>query len=128
MRYFIYGILLALGIAACSEAVAHEMVPTYPKFEPSHLPEVYVTTLKLFNKRQEIEYYQIDVFDEEWNEIPFVTSYSILKMKYLDTVEFDVYINRSDKDRAEYICSTSKITKQNKTRTAVTSKICSRVK
>ena len=119
---------MALCIAACTEAVAHEMVPTYPKFEPSHLPEVYVTTMKMFNKREEVQYYEIDVYDEEWNEIPFVTSYSILKMEYLDTVEFDLYINKSDKDRVEYICSTSKLTKQNRTITAVKSRICSRVK
>jgi hypothetical protein len=107
---------------------AHEMTPTYPKLEPSHIEGLYVTTMAMFNKREDVEYYEIGVFDEEFNPIPFVTSYSVIQLKYLQKVTFDLYIRRDDRDNVEYICSRSKIRKQDVTRTAVNSRICSRIK
>src|SRR6056300_1333729 len=87
---------------------AHEMTPTYPKMRPSHLDNVYVTTMEMFNKRKDVEYYEIGVFDAEWNPVPFVTSYEIINIRYLGHVTFDVYIRKSDVGRVEYICSKSK--------------------
>lgn len=109
-------------------ALAHEMTPTYPTLTPSHLDNVYKTTMEMFNKREEVEYYEIGVFDEEWNPIPFVTKYEILKIRYLGHVTFDVYIRKQDVSRATYICSISKLRKEDKTRTAIASKICSKFK
>ena len=109
-------------------ALAHEMTPTYPKLTPSHLDNVYKTTMEMFNKREEVEYYEIGVFDEEWNPIPFVTKYEILKIRYLGHVTFDVYIRKQDVSRATYICSISKLRKKDTTRTAIASKICSKFK
>lgn len=109
-------------------ALAHEMTPTYPKLEPSHLDNVYMVTMEMFNKRDDVEYYEIGVFDEEWNPIPFVTSYKIIKLRYLGHVSFDVYIRKEDVSRAEYICSKSKLRKDSNSKTAISSKICSRFK
>ena len=109
-------------------ALAHEMTPTYPKLEPSHLDNVYMVTMEMFNKRDDVEYYEIGVFDEEWNPIPFVTSYKIIKLRYLGHVSFDVYIRKQDVSRAEYICSKSKLRKDSNSKTAISSKICSRFK
>jgi hypothetical protein len=128
VKYFLYGIILSIAIASCTEAVAHEMLPTYPKMEASHIKDVYVTSMRMFNKRQDVEFYEIGVFDEDWNPIPFVTSYSVIKIEYLGRVEFDLYIRKSDVDRAEYICSKSKLRKQNEVVTAIASRICSRIK
>lgn len=111
-----------------SPLFAHEMTPTYPKLSPSHLDNVYKTTMEMFNKRDDVEYYEIGVFDQEWNAIPFVTSYKILKIRYLGHVSFDVYIRKEDVSRATYICSVSKLRKDNSTTTKVTSKICSKFK
>ena len=112
-----------------SKAEAHEMVPTYPKWEPSYLGDNLVkTTMTMFNKREEIEYYEIGVFDDNWETIPFVSQYQVLKIPYLSTVTFDVYIRRDDKYRARYVCSRSKIRKEDLTRTAVSSRICSKFK
>ena len=74
---------------------AHEMTPTYPKMEPSHVKGVYKTTMQMFNKRVEVEYYEIQVYDADWKPIQFVTSYSILKIEYLSKVEFDLYVKEA---------------------------------
>lgn len=104
------------------------MTPTYPKLRPSYMDEVYVTTMEMFNKRADVEYYEIGVFDAEWNPIPFVTKYEVINIKYLGHVTFDVYIRKQDVGKAEYICSQSKLRKDDKVRTAVSSKICSKIR
>ena len=107
---------------------AHEMTPTYPKLRPSHLDNVYVTTMEMFNKRDDVEFYEIGVFDKDFNPIPFVTSYKVFNLKYLGHVSFDVYIRKDDVSKAEFICSKSKLRKEDTKRTAVNSRICSRIK
>ena len=106
---------------------AHEMTPTYPKMEPSHVKGVYKTTMQMFNKRVEVEYYEIQVYDADWKPIQFVTSYSILKIEYLSKVEFDLYVKEEDAGNVEYICSTSKIKKIESTSQTISSRICSKV-
>lgn len=83
--------------------------------------------MTLFNKRAEVEYYEIGVFTSEWEPVPFVSNYKVFKIPYLSTVTFDVYIRDEDKNRATYICSQSKLRKEQVTRTAVSSRICSKV-
>lgn len=124
MKYIIVAFMFFMSTMAS----AHEMVPTYPKWETSHLSGLLTTTMKMFNKREDVEYYEIGVFDKDWNPIPFVTSYSVIKIEYLGHVTFDLYIRKEDKDKAVYICSVSKLRKSNEIRTAVTSKICSKTK
>jgi len=104
------------------------MTPTYPKWKMSFIPTAKMTTMKVFNKRVDVEWYQIGVFDKEWNPIPFVTRYKIIKVKYLTRVEFDVYINDTNVELAEYICSTSKLRRNDNFVPVVESKICSRFK
>ena len=125
MKLLIAMIMLVLS---SSVAQAHEMTPTYPKLRPSHLDNVYVTEMEMFNKRNDVEYYEIGVFDKDFNPIPFVTSYKVLNIKYLGHVSFDVYIRKDDVSEAEYICSKSKLRKEDTKRTAVNSRICSRIK
>lgn len=123
MRFLVLTLLLL-----SSPLLAHEMTPTYPKFGPSHLDGVYKTTMQMFNKRQDVEYYEIGVFDENWESIPFVSAYQVFKIEYLGHVMFDVYVRKKDVERVEYICSMSKLRKDKTVRTAVSSKICSRIK
>jgi len=124
MRYFIGGLLVLFAV----NAMAHEMTPTYPKLRPSHLDNVYATTMEMFNKRNDVEYYDIGVFDKDFKPIPFVSKYNVVKLKYLGHVTFDVYIRKADVSRATYVCSTSKLRKEDKKRTAISSKICSKFK
>ena len=121
-------LVILIGMLVSFPAFAHEMTPTYPTLRPSFLPEVYVTSMQMFNKRADVEYYEIGVFDKDFNPVDFVTSYRILNINYLDKVTFDVFIRKSDSERAAYICSRSKIRKQDITRQSVASRICSKIK
>ena len=125
MKTFIMAIML---VSLVSVANAHEMTPTYPKLEPSHLDGVVKTTMQMFNKRQDVEYYEIGVFDSDFEPVPFVTSYNTIRIRYLSTVTFDVYIRKNDIGRATYICSRSKLRKDTQVRTAIASTICSKIK
>lgn len=128
LKWFLIGVLISVAIASCTEAIAHEMTPTYPKFRPSVQDGIVVTTMQMFNKRADVQYYEIGVFDKDRNPVPFVSSYSIMKIEYLGHVTFDVYIRKSDLDRVTYICSKSKLRKDSNVRTAISSMICSKVK
>jgi hypothetical protein len=111
-----------------SIVAAHDMTPTYPKWKMSFIPSAKMTSMEVFNKRSDVQWYQIGVFDKNWQPIPFVTRYKILRVKYLSRVKFDVYVNDNDSKRAEYICSTSKLRGNDDFKPIVESKICSRFK
>lgn len=124
MKYVIPVILLScLGI----KAGAHEMVPAYPKFEQSFYENVLVTTMTLFNRRQDINYYEIEVLDEDWNPIKFASTSRVIEVEYLNKRNFDIYLKKRDLDKVEYICTKSKILKGQEAN-PVSSKICSRIK
>jgi hypothetical protein len=122
MKYFIIALLYA------SVVNGHEFTPTYPKFTSSYVDNVVTTRMKLFNKRREILYYEIGVFDVEWNALSFASETKIVNVEYLGTKSIDIYIKNTDLDRVEYICSISKIIKGTVKSSGVKSKICSRVK
>lgn len=123
MKYVI-GILLGLSGAAN----AHEMVPAYPTMNPSYITGVSVTNMKIFNRRDDVRYYEIGVFTSEWEPIPFASEEKIIKLEYLGKKTFEVYIRNSDLDDATYICTLSKLEKDNVRTTGVSSKICSKIK
>ena len=108
-------------------AHAHEWTPTYPKFEPSFMDGIVVTTMKLFNKRKEVEYYAIDVYDEEWNPVPFAASEQLIEVGHLEQKQIDIYIREVDCDRIEYICTTSRLVVDNELSSGINSRICSKV-
>ena len=117
-----------LWVLLCSSLAAHDMTPTYPKWKMSFIPSAKMTTMQVFNKRSDVQWYQIGVFDKEWQPIPFVTRYKIINIKYLKRVEFDVYVNEENAKLAEYICTTSKLRGNDDFKPIVESKICSRFK
>ena len=117
-----------LWLLLCGSVAAHDMTPTYPEWKMSFIPSANMTTMQIFNKRADVEWYQIGVFDKEWNSIPFVTRYKILNIKHLQRVKFDVYVNKTNAELAEYICSTSKLRGNDDFKPIVESKICSRFK
>ena len=123
-----------LCLLLCSNVLAHEMIPTYPKWQASYISGVQKATMKMVNKRADVEWYEISVFDESWKPIPFVlhstgtTRYKLLKIDYLSHRKFDVYINAKDSERTEYICSTSKLSGDSNNKPMIESKICSKFK
>jgi hypothetical protein len=103
------------------------MTPTYPSWETSAMTGIVKTKMEIFNKRKDVEYYEISVTDEDGKPIHFVTRYKIINVKYLQHMKFDVYVRYEDKDRARYICSRSKLKGEDAT-AMLASKICSKIK
>ena len=121
-------VILLSAFFVSLNAASHDMTPTYPKWKMSFIPSAKMTTMQVFNKRSDVQWYQIGVFDKEWQPIPFVSRYKIINIKYLKRVEFDVYVNEENAKLAEYICTTSKLRGNDDFKPIVESKICSRFK
>ena len=119
--------LVVLFLLLSFSTSAHEMTPAYPEVKPSHVAGVVKVEMSLFNSREEIEWYQIELFDLNWTNMPFASSYRIINIGYKERKSFDVYIRKADMDEAVYLCTTSKVRKSSKSRTLVTSRICSRL-
>jgi hypothetical protein len=111
-----------------SIVAAHDMTPTYPKWKMSFIPTAKMTTMQIFNKREDVQWYQIGVFNKDWEPIPFVTRYKIVNVKHLQRVRFDVYISNKNVQESKYICSTSKLRGNDNFKPIVESRICSRFK
>jgi len=105
----------------------HEMTPAYPILKPSHVAGVVKAQMKLFNRRQDVKYYQIEVFDKDFVNIRFSSPYRIMKVEYQESKDFDVYIRKSDLIRAVYICTISKVIKSRTSQTLISSRICSKI-
>jgi hypothetical protein len=108
-------------------AIAHEMTPTYPVLRPSYMDGLSTTKLTLFNRRNDVIYYEIQVFDKYWKQIPFVSQEKIIKVDYLGKKNFEIYIRNSDKNGVEYICTMSKLPKTQNSSSMIASKICSKI-
>lgn len=125
MKSLYYGLAISLfSTALC----AHEFTPTYPKFKPSFIDDASVTTMKLWNKRSDVSYYEVTVFNSEWAPIPFATVHRLIKLGYNNQLKFDIYVKNSDVRHVTYICTTSKQLNEDVKSTGVKSRICSKVK
>ena len=102
-----YGYAEAL-ILFFNSAAAHELTPTYPEIEPAYVDGVSVIKMKMWNRRSDASYYEVNVFDGEWKSVPFATPDKIMKLGYLEHKSFELYIRDADYDKVEYICTTSK--------------------
>lgn len=107
---------------------AHEMTPTYPVLKSSFMDGLLVTHMEIFNKRRDVEYYELAVFDKDMQPIPFVSSFTVVKLEYLKKIQFDLYIREADRSKAVYVCSRSKALTQKISNTNITSMICSKFK
>ena len=118
-------ILTLFGLS--SALTAHEMTPAYPDLKPSYVKDVMKAEMSLFNYREDVEFYQISVFDINWTNVPFASKYRVMKVKHEKRQDFSVYIRKADLARAVYLCTTSKMLKESGVRTVISSRICSRV-
>jgi len=89
---------------------------------------VFKAEMELFNKRRDVEWYEIGVFDVDWKPVPFVSRYKVMRLKYLSHVQFDVYVSAPDVSTAEYVCSVSKLRESSDKKPMVATRICSRFK
>ena len=125
MFYQTLAVVLA-STSFASAVKAHEMLPTYPRLAPSYVDGVMQVQMRMFNKRQDVEWYEVGVFDAKMQPVPFVTGYRILQVKYLSHVTFDVYIRAADAKKAKYVCSQSKLRRGKTEGTVIASRICSK--
>lgn len=109
-------------------ASAHEWTPTYPVMQQSHVQGVYYTDMELFNGREDIRYYDISVWDEQWGRIPFAAEIRLVPLDYLQRRKIRIYIQEQYLEKPFYICSLSKIEAEGEMKSAVSSRICSKVK
>jgi len=121
MYRFITLLWMAFGVAN-----AHQMSPTYPVLEDSYLEGISVTKVKVFNKREDVKYYEIGVFDKDFKPIPFVAQYKLRGIDFNEYAIFDIYLNNKYSKDATYICSESMLTDIEST--GLNSKICSKIK
>ena len=120
--------LCAMLVSFCGPSWGHEMSPTYLEFTPSYINNVLKTTIEVFNRREDVSYYEIEVYDKDRNPIPFVSDAKVVNIKYLEKKSIDVYIKESDKTKVVYVCTLSRFIKEDVTKTNVSSRICSKVK
>ena len=51
--------LLGILMLVSGMASAHDLVPTYPEVKESHINNIFVVKLETWNRREEIEYFEI---------------------------------------------------------------------
>ena len=107
---------------------AHEMTPTYPKPTPSYIKDIFEVKMNLYNAREDVQYYEINVFDDQWNPVPFAANKRIVKLPFKQRMSFSVYLRKSDINRATYICTLSRLRKEDVNQSAIASRICSKIK
>ena len=108
---------------------AHDMTPTYPVLRTSFMEGQLVTEIELFNKRDDVEYYEIAVVDKDFTPVPFVSSFQVFKLEYLKKIKVEIYIRQQDRQKAYYVCSRSVAPdKKVNINNGITSMICSKFK
>lgn len=107
-------------------AMAHELTPTYPELRPSYMNDILEAKLKMWNARVDVEYYKIEVTDEDWNDVPFITTEKVFRLNYLGRRDISVFLP-SDTS-AKYICTKSMLKKGNAGKSIISSKVCSKIK
>jgi hypothetical protein len=122
-----FAIAILFWALTCVPLSAHELTPTYFEMKPSIYAGVYKTTMTMFNRREDIKYYQIEVFDKDWNPVSFATNKRIIDLNYLQRTNFEIYFREKDVAKVTYICTRSKILKGEET-TVIASNICSKIK
>lgn len=124
MKKFVMMFLMMSSVGA----YAHQWTPTYPELRRSYIDKVLVTDLELFNSRNDVSYYVVEVFDDKWEPVDFATNEDVFNIPFLQRKTISVYIRESDRFRARYICSRSKILSEGNTKAMFSSRICSKIK
>ena len=130
MRYALWICFILCSIIFSSWAQrghSHEMSPAYPEFSFSHLDGLMKTSLVIFNRREDVSFYELEVFDKDWQPVMFAAESRIVRLNYLQKKTLYVYIRRKDLNIAEYICTRSRLLSDSNTITGISSRICSRV-
>lgn len=126
MWWYTIFLIVLFGFFYPPEAKSHQWTPTYTTWRTSYVEDVLVTSMVLFNARDDVEYYEIQVLDGEFNPVPFATGERLYHLNHLRRKVIDVYISSKDEERAVYICSRSKSLQGSGNNTVLSSRICSK--
>ena len=118
---------LALLLLSCG-VNAHQFTPTYPELKPSIIEGILKVDMQLFNRREDISYYELEVLDESGVQIPFSAQQKIIAVAFRERKNIEIYIRKKDFSRATYVCSKSKILSGQEKASVVSSKICSKIR
>ena len=123
-----YSNLIKTIILLCvsGSAMAHELTPTYPKLEPTYVKGVLSTKLIMWNARVDVEHYKIEVTNAFWNDVPFITDEKIVRLGYQERREIEIFL--PEDTTAQYICTRSLLEKGKRSRSIISSKVCSKIK
>ena len=105
---------------------AHELTPTYPELRTSYMKDVLQTKVSMWNAREDVEYYKIEVTDKDWNNVPFITREKTFKLDHFDRKDIEIFLPSDT--TAMYICTRSLLEKGNAQKSIVSSKVCSKIK
>lgn len=121
-------IILAVAVICTTfaNATAHEMTPTYFELTPSSVQTIWRTKMYVFNRREDAEWYGIEVYDDEWNPIEYASFDRIVQLKDGEGKEIEILVRQRDQLRVEYICSRSIDNYFDGETSAVSSLICSK--
>ena len=90
------------------------------------MKDVLEAKVQMWNARVDVEYYKIEVTDEDWNDVPFITNEKVFKLDYLGRKDISIFLP-SDTS-AMYICTRSMLEKGNAGKSIISSKVCSKIK
>ena len=106
--------------------MAHELTPTYPELRSSYMNDVYEVKLKMWNARVDVEYYKIEVTDEDWKDVPFITTEKVFRLEHFGRRNISIFLPSDT--TATYICTRSMLEKGNASKSIISSKVCSKIK
>lgn len=119
--------LTSAFVLMSTAVAAHEMTPAYPKLHPSSVPQILQADLSLFNARDDVEYFAIEVFNGDWQPIAFASAQRVMHVPSGARKAFEVYIKQDDASRVVYVCTTSMLRAGQEDNAIVSSRICSRL-
>ena len=125
MRYF-----ALLLILICGSATAHQWTPSHVQLRPSYVGGIHTATMKFYNSRDDVEYYQVQVTDGQFNPIKFAISggeNDVFHVRHRQYKTIDVYVPSYEATRVVYICTRSMILKKFETTAIISSRVCSKV-
>ena len=91
---------------------------------------IHTATMKFYNSRDDVEYYQVQVTDGQFNPIKFAIqggNNDVFHVRHKQYKTIDIYIPSHEVTRVVYICTRSMILKKFETASLVSSRVCSKV-
>jgi hypothetical protein len=120
--------MITVMLTLCGYASAHQWLPTYPELKQSYVPGVLKVDMELFNARKDVRFYELLVYDANFEPISFASTEKIVEVNYLKRKNIEIFIREQDRSRVTYICSKSKLLKGTGPATVVSSRVCSKIK